>query len=215
MVKLSKTSKLGTFSWSLAAFDTCSGSRNKDGSVVPACQGCYARGGFYRFGAAKRVRAHNLQDWKREDWVADMVTALSKQTHFRWFDSGDLYSVKLAEKIYQVMMLTPQVKHWLPTRMVKFSKFAAVIDRMRSLPNVMVRFSSDSVTGEFIPGVHGSVIVEAADTAPESTFVCGAYTRGGKCGDCRACYDREVDVIAYPAHGSTMKKVIMMRKAGV
>lgn len=210
MVKLSTTSKLGTKSWSLQAFDTCPGSRNKDGSVVPACQGCYARGGFYRFGAAKQVRAANFDDWKRFSWTEDMINALSKQTHFRWFDSGDMYSLELAEKIYVVMACTPHVKHWLPTRMAKFAKFQSIINRMKTLPNVMVRFSSDSVKGEFTPGVHGSTIVPSADTAPENTFVCGAYTRGGKCGDCRACYDKNIDVIAYPAHGATMKKVIRL-----
>ena len=213
MLKLSKTSKLGTFSWSLAAFDTCPGAKLGNGEVAAACQGCYARGGFYRFGAAKRVRAENQIDWKRDGWVTDMVKSLAKQTHFRWFDSGDMYTLELAEKIYSVMVATPHVKHWLPTRMVKFAKFAEVIGKMRALDNVMVRFSSDSVTGEFIAGVHGSVIVPAADEAPESTFVCGAYTRGGKCGDCRACYDKNVDVIAYPAHGATMKKVIRISLA--
>lgn len=213
MVNLSKTSKLGTYSWSLAAFDTCPGAKLKGGEVVAACQGCYARGGFYRFGAAKRVRAENQKDWKRFDWVMDMIVALKRQTHFRWFDSGDMYSLELAEKIYLVMAATPHCQHWLPTRMVKFAKFQDVINRMKTLPNVMVRFSSDSVTGDFIPGVHGSVIVESADKAPSNTFVCGAYSRGGKCGECRACYDKDIPVIAYPAHGATMKKVIRISLA--
>ena len=78
MIKLSKTSKLGTKSWSLQAFDTCPGSRNDDGTVVQACQGCYARTGMYRFGAVKAVRAANKKDWVRPEWVQDMVQALSK-----------------------------------------------------------------------------------------------------------------------------------------
>jgi hypothetical protein len=77
-----------------------------------------------------------------------MVKALDSQRYFRWFDSGDVYSIDLAEKILAVMQATPWVKHWIPTRMAKFAKFKKVLSQMESLPNVKVRFSSDSVTGE-------------------------------------------------------------------
>jgi hypothetical protein len=137
-----------------------------------------------------------------------MVQALKKDKHFRWFDSGDMYSLELAEKIYSIMKATPTTKHWLPTRMAKFSKFQDVLARMQALPNVMVRFSSDAVDGTFTPGVHGSTILPDADKAPEGVTVCQAYNQGGKCLDCRACYSKEVAVIGYPAHGKKMAKVI-------
>jgi hypothetical protein len=108
------------------------------------------------------------------------------------------------------MEATPHVKHWLPTRMAKFSKFQPVLEAMQALPNVMVRFSSDSVSGEFTKGVHGSTIIHDAESAPEGVTVCGAYNHGGKCNGCRACYDKEVAVIGYPAHGRKMAKVIRL-----
>ena len=117
--------------------------------MVDACKGCYATQGFYNFSQPKAVRADNKQDWQRDEWVTDMVAALKKESYFRWFDSGDMYSVKLAEKMLAVMMATPHVKHWLPTRMYKFEKFASVLAKMQALPNVMVRFSSDSVIGQY------------------------------------------------------------------
>ena len=46
------------------------------------------------------------------------------------------------------MERTQWVKHWLPTRQYKFSKFADVIERMNKLDNVVVRLSSDSVQGK-------------------------------------------------------------------
>ena len=123
-LKLSVTSKLdGIRSWSLQALDTCPGSKTADGTLVPACSGCYATTGNYRFANVKAPREHNRQDWQREDWVRDMVMELVNDEFFRWFDSGDMYSLELAQKIYQVMELTPWVKHWLPTRMEKFPKF--------------------------------------------------------------------------------------------
>ena len=210
MLKLSKTSKLGTKSWSLQALDTCPGSKNPDGSLVPACSGCYATTGMYHFGAVKAVRLDNREDAKRAGWVADMVAALKKEKHFRWFDSGDMYSLELAEKIYSIMVSTPSTKHWLPTRMAKFPKFSDVIARMQALPNVMVRFSSDAVDGTFTAGVHGSTILPDATSAPAGVTVCRAYEQGGKCLDCRACYDKSVAVIGYPAHGKKMAKVIRL-----
>ena len=47
-MKLSKTSKLGTKSWSLQALETCPGSVGDNGELVPACSGCYATINCYR-----------------------------------------------------------------------------------------------------------------------------------------------------------------------
>jgi hypothetical protein len=44
--------------------------------------------------------------------------------------------------------------------------------------------------------------------------LCKAYDNGGKCNGCRACYDKSVDVIAYPAHGRSMQKVINIKLQG-
>ena len=206
MIKLSKPSKMPCFSWSLQALDTCPGSKDKEGNLVPACKGCYATDGNYRFKNVISSREHNRKDWKREDWADDMVKALDNSRYFRWFDSGDCYSVKLAEKILEVMKRTPWVSHWLPTRMHKFPKFRAVFDKMEALPNVVVRYSSDSITGETIPGSNTSTIVQYADDAPSTASVCEAYTRDGKCIDCRECWKKDVPLIVYPAHGRKMNK---------
>jgi len=207
MIKLSKTSKLdGIMSWSLQALDTCPGSKDSLGELVPACQGCYATTGNYRFANVKKPREFNREDWKREDWIDDMVKALDSSRYFRWFDSGDMYDLRLANKILDVMIATPWVKHWLPTRMHKFIKFKGVIDRMEALDNVVVRFSSDSVTGERIEGLNTSTIF--SDNLPVGATECQAYQHNGKCNGCRACYDKSVSVIAYKAHGVKMSKVI-------
>ena len=146
-------------------------------------------------------------------WSDDMVTELKNDRYFRWFDSGDMYTLALAEKILEVMKRTPWVNHWLPTRMHKFPKFRIVLSEMQALKNVSVRFSSDSVTGEYTKGLHGSVIIPTPDDIKRGMKLCGAYDNNGACGDCRACYDKKVKVIAYPAHGRKMNKVIMMKRA--
>lgn len=207
--KVSKTSKLGTLSWSLQALETCPGSVAADGSLVAACSGCYATTGCYNFPDTKQVRKDNKAAWQEADWVEVMVARLKKQTHFRWFDSGDMYSLSLAEKMLAVMVATPNTKHWLPTRMYKFPKFHAVLAAMQALPNVMVRYSSDAVDGTFGAG-HGSTIVPAGAAVPAGVTLCHAPSQGGKCLDCRACYDKSVAVIGYQAHGKKMAKVIRL-----
>jgi hypothetical protein len=208
MLKLSKASKMPCKSWSLEALVTCPASKNKDGSLVDACKGCYATTGNYRFPNVKAPRAHNKDDWKRESFVSEFIQELDTERYFRWFDSGDMYDLRLANKILEIMQATPWVNHWLPTRMHKFAKFAEVIAKMEALPNVVVRKSSDSVTGGVIDGLTTSTIAPDATSAPEGAKVCEAYTRGGKCGTCRLCWSKDVALVAYPAHGAKMLKVV-------
>jgi len=214
MIKISVTSKLdGIRSWSLQALDTCPGSISSPGVLVDACKGCYATTGNYNYPNVKAPRLSNREDWERVDWVSDMVSALQNDRFFRWFDSGDMYTLGLAEKILEVMRLTPWCSHWLPTRMHKFPKFALVLQEMRALPNVSARFSSDSINGKYTKGLHGSVIVADPDQTTKAMTLCRAYENAGKCSGCRACWDRSVKVIAYPAHGRKMNKVIQILKA--
>ena len=214
MNKLSKTSKLDNIlSWSLQAIETCPGSLSASGVLVDACSGCYATTGCYNFKGTKAVRADNKAAWQEAGWVQTMTTALRKQRFFRWFDSGDMYSLSLARKMLEVMKATPQVQHWLPTRMHKFPKFSAIIAEMQALPNVMVRPSSDAVDGTYTKGVHGSTILPAGMPVPAGVVACTAPDNGGKCNGCRACYSKDVPVVAYIAHGRKMAKVIRLAVA--
>jgi hypothetical protein len=206
--KLSKASKMPCRSWSLQALETCPASIGADGELVDACKGCYATDGNYRFSNVKAPRLHNREDWKQADWVDAMVAELDNDRYFRWFDSGDMYSLKLAEKIYAVMLATPWTRHWLPTRMHKFAKFADILAKMEALPNVVVRLSSDSINGDIIAGNTTSTIIPTISHRKPKMTICEAYEREGKCATCRACWDKDVEVVAYVAHGRKMAKQI-------
>ena len=228
--KLSNTSKMPSKSWSLPAWETCLGARitnydtNKD-DVSPACKGCYALTGAYMFPNTIKARMHNAEDWKKTDWVDAMVKAIGKAKYFRWFDSGDVYAVALAEKIALVIKATPNCLHWLPTRAHKDNGIFSVYKRMTTqysymkssfgepirqdnsdyLPNAIIRYSSDSVTGNRLSNKMGlnSVIIQSEDdfVAEKGYALCRAFKRGGECGKCRACWSSEVDTIAYVYHG--------------
>lgn len=207
VVKLSNTSKLGCKSWSLQAIETCPAAKDEKGELVPACKGCYATSGAYRFNIVKKVRFDNKQAWQVESFESDFIQALSKEKFFRWFDSGDMYSLALAEKMYNIMLHTPQVKHWLPTRMHKFKKFHNVLERMQALPNVNVRLSSDGINGELIQtslNSTNSTIISA--NSDYDGFVCPSSLQDGKCKACKACFNKEVKTVAYIGHGVAMLK---------
>jgi len=181
--------------------------RDKNGELVPACKGCYAVSGTYRFKVVKNASEENRKDWKRDDWAQDMIEELDNDRYFRWFDSGDIYSIRLAEKILEICTATPWTRHWIPTRMYKLGKFRAILERLNALPNVVVRYSSDGVNGETIDGAEfQSTIISDKTKLNSSLKICRAYENGGKCAKCRACWSKENKIIAYIGHGASMRK---------
>jgi Gene product 88 len=175
--KISQTSKLSARSWSLQARESCPGSIGENGQPVEACAACYATQGSYNFPAVIESRAFNRDDWKRSDFVASMVQALQNDRYFRLFDSGDFVSVELAQKWLEIFRACPWVSFWVPTRSHKFEKFRQVFDQMKKLQNVALRFSSDSITGEFTPGLHGSIILHPDAPTPEGVTRCNSPGR--------------------------------------
>lgn len=204
MPKLSNTTKMQikgkrVRSWSLNAGITCPGSHDS-----PVCEGCYAKKGMYRFPVVKDARTYNRQDYHKADWCDRMVAKVKRLDYFRWFDSGDIETVELATKIYEVIKRTPSVKHWLPTRSDKLSKLAKVIDSIDTLPNVSVRRSADNIgiaDNLERPNVISYVIKH--DDIPNATalgiHICPATTSAQtSCNTCTMCYTSKP--VAYLVH---------------
>ena len=213
MIKISKPTKMKITGkrvgcWSLEARKSCPGSKNPDGSVVEVCQSCYAIKGMYRFPVVKAVRQNNQQDYHRDDWVDDMVKEVAKFDYFRWFDSGDIETPELAQKIYQVIESTPHCKHWLPTRSDKISSIAYHLTRPReaysqeyyhptaiaALQNVALRPSADNIglNNQERTGVNSYVIKpeEIFEAKRQGIHVCpvGINPSQKSCDTCTMCY---------------------------
>ena len=208
--KLSGTSKMPCKSWSLPAWETCPSARSENGKPVDACSNCYALQGAYQWKPAKELRAYNLENWKLNTWVEDMVILINKEGKrnkknlFRWFDSGDIYCSDLAKKIEQVLKATPNIRHWIPTRQYKDKKIKVILDRMNTLDNVVVRFSSDSTNGAMLDSSYNSTITPSPEDIKSSkgVSICRAYERKGKCASCTACWSKKITTIVYPLHGN-------------
>lgn len=215
-ILFSSPSKMPCFTWSTLARVHCPGSRSRDEltgmmQLVAACKVCYAAAGHYRHESTKLVREFNAQEWEHSDFVDGFVAKLFGHMFFRWFDSGDLHSVQLAEKIYQIMLLSPKTLFWLPTRSWKLPKFKNVIDRMQKLANCVVRFSSDSITGKLAPTDNPQSIIygNIDELTAVNGFQCKAYNGKNsdpQCGTCRACWSKDVPIVGYAGHGTSFAK---------
>jgi len=187
---LSKPSKMPGWSIGIPAKECNTGSKlvNVKGSV---CEGCYALKGCYVFAVVQKAQYKRLEAIQHPDWVQAMATLINskKPDVFRWHDSGDVQDVQHLEKIFEVCRLTPNKRHWMPTRE------AWIKDHMHKAPaNLVVRFSS--------PMVDQGPVKSWANTSTVSTKsrTCPAPDNNNECGSCRACWDPLVKNIEYGKH---------------
>jgi len=186
---MTRTSKMPGLSYSLPAWECKTGSklRKIKNSV---CSACYAlKGNYTRYKAIKAAQYVRLASLNSELWTAAIVTQIKRQKYFRWHDAGDVQDLQHLNKIYEVCRLTPGTKHWMPTRE------AWIKDHLDGKPdNLVIRFSApmiDQAAPASWPN-SSEVVTEGAS--------CPAPKQGGKCGDCRQCWDPAVKVISYGKH---------------
>ncbi len=187
---LSKPSKMPGWSIGIPAKECKTGGKlvNVKGSV---CEGCYALKGCYVFKVVQEAQYKRLKAIRHPDWVTAMATLINskKADVFRWHDSGDVQDVQHLEKIFKVCELTPEKRHWMPTRE------AWIKDHMHKAPaNLVVRFSS--------PMIDQGPVKSWANTSTVSTKSrsCPAPDNNNECGSCRACWDPLVKNIEYGKH---------------
>jgi len=178
------------------------------------CSDCYALKANYQYPSVKKAQATRLAAIENPRWVPAMVSMLRKAHGLdggkparavsdpgwhRWHDAGDIQSEAHLHAMCEVARQTPELVHWLPTREVGIvSAFWAAGHKEPS--NLRIRVSATKIDGA--PSSRFPLTSSVYDKAPprEGAHVCPAYTQGGKCGDCRACWSRDVAEVAYPRH---------------
>jgi len=198
---LSLPSKMPGHSFSISA------KRCKVGAALrkvagSTCSKCYALKGRYVFPnvAAAMERRYQAMRANPTAWAAGMIASIRKtgDKHFRWHDSGDLQGMNHLFAIVVIAEATPWVQHWLPTR-----EYALVREYLRqygSFPvNLTVRVSAPMI-GSVASEWENSSSVDAARTPMTAWVDCPASKQGNKCMDCRACWDKDVEVVNYKKH---------------
>ena len=158
------------------------------------CFKCYADNrGRYRFPNVKDALIRRLESLGHRDWIPAMAVLIKGKKFFRWHDSGDLQGPEHLKNIFEVCKLTPDTMHWLPTQERKFLPLS-----QDSIPkNLIIRLSN--AKNDTKPGnawSHWSTVV----TRPRAGHVCPAPEQGNNCGDCRACWSRDVHEVQYKIH---------------
>ena len=190
---LSKPSKMPGPAYNLPASQCITGAKlvKVKGST---CSGCYALKGRYRFPNVKDAMQRRLSKLHDPRWVEAMVTLINKQPVFRWHDSGDLQSVQHLNNIFEVCKLTPDTRHWLPTREARFISLMDPDVVPKNLKIVLSdHMNNQRVTPAWWPYTSGV-------TTDHNQVSCPASNQGNKCLDCRKCWDRGTSRVIYGKH---------------
>ena len=196
---LSTPSKMPCLAYNLPAVTTCRIGALLTRTPGSVCFRCYAAKGRYVFKESEEASFRRLKtlDDSPELWAAHMVALLRKKkgkraSHFRWHDSGETRGPNHAAAIVWIAERVPNVRFWIPTR--EYGVWAKV----ESIPsNLCVRLSAHMV-GTKPPQVRG-LPTSTVDWS-EAPANCPAPKQGGKCLDCRRCWDTSFPNVNYHKH---------------
>lgn len=201
---LSKPSKMPGYAYSLPAKECLAGSKLREikGST---CSGCYAMKGRYSFANVQNALYRRLESITKEFWVEAMAELITRrnQSYFRWHDSGDLQSVNHFARICQIAETTPTVNHWLPTREYKI--VSDYVGNGGIIPdNLNVRFSAHMIGGSVpkFPRLANLITISTVSKNEDysDAFNCPARFQDNNCGDCRACWNKDIFHVDYHYH---------------
>jgi len=206
---LSKTSKMPTMSINSSAFLCNTGSKlNKIEGTV--CENCYALKGFYAFPKVKQSLIEKTLNYRKPEWVGAVVISILldnkgkwDKNYFRFHDSGDVQDVEHLDKIVQIANHLPNLTFWLPTKEKKF--LHDYLKSGRTIPvNLVVRVSGFYVDEDKdVVGRYSNYSVVLDEKSVEEMSgeysVCPSSKQGNQCLDCRACWDKNIQV-AYLKH---------------
>jgi hypothetical protein len=165
------------------------------------CAHCYALRGRYVFAVVRRALEKRLKSLSHPFWIEALTILIrhSRDTHFRWHDSGDLQGLQHLRNIVAVCKNLPEVKFWLPTREYQ------TVEAYRRIggeipPNLCIRYSAHLIDGAppLRYGLPASTVSSQRQNAPPGAYRCPAARKDNKCGRCRACWDQAVKIVDFP-----------------
>lgn len=209
---LSEPSKMPCHGYSIPASKCITGTKLREVEGT-TCSDCYACKGRYPSPNVQNAMSYRFGSLDNPYWVDAIVSLIrmTKDSEFRWHDSGDVQSVEHLHKIVLVANALPEVLFWLPTREYKIAlDYEKQFGKLRTLaPNLCVRFSAhmvDSAAPNYgfpTSTVHTSSLdnpFKMINSIPADSHVCPSRNQGNKCQSCRACWDPTITNVSYPKH---------------
>ena len=195
---LGKPSKMPGYSTSLPA-KACKVGQKLAKIAGSVCSKCYADDrGNYAYPNVQLGLSRRLAALEHPQWVDGMVRLISHYVaaadpYFRIHDSGDIQSVGHLLRWVAIAKAIPSVAFWMPTKEGRMVK-AAMALVAEWPPNLVVRMSAPMIR-QAPPRSFDGLLSSTVQSG--EGFECEAYTRGNKCGPCRACWSPEVENIDY------------------
>jgi hypothetical protein len=219
-ISLSAPSKMPSYGWGIPAMLTCPGAKLsiREHGDDAVCNECYATGGFYLMPSVQSQQlarrawiARSLASDDGAEFVATMVTMIAKsvsktgEPYFRGHDSGDFYSVAYIGAWQRICEALPHVRFWFPTRSHIVANLLPALQRLASLPNVIVRPSATRLDepAPIVPGLSAGTSVRRSRTLPIAGQPdCPATTGTPECNahGCRRCWDEPAVALTYVEH---------------
>ncbi len=191
------------YSWGIPASRCRTGARlGKASNSV--CAACYALKGAYTWKRVSLAYERRLRLFDKDGWEKNMAilvnwqAAKTGQAYFRWFDSGDLQSEVMLEKVVSVARLTPVISHWLPTR--EYQIVSSYRSREELPANLAVRLSAHFIDMA-PPSLLGLPTSTVRDVGEVVGYACPARDYSpARCSSCRGCWDPLVKNVSYDLH---------------
>lgn len=195
--------------------------RNVAGAI---CSICYALKGRYLFENVVKAQTKRFDSLLDPEWSKNMSLLINKKEksgYFRWHDAGDLQGEWHLDKIARVAIKLPHIKFWLPTR--EYSIVSSWLMTHTKPKNLIIRLSAMMLDGK-PPTILARKLGLPMSGASDTDWNCPAsltdknshvWSKEGKtalskeqirelgfgyCGNCRMCWDENVELVNYKKH---------------
>jgi hypothetical protein len=155
----------------------------------------------------KTALSHNTSKFMLKDWSNDFsfyIKNILDLKYFRWFDSGDLYSILMLEKICEIADNCKKIKFWLPTRrkdlLIAYWEANNKIPLRKLHPNLIIRLSAKDVNVRADTKTAKKIGVNVSTVTDQDNYTCNAKDQGGSCLDCRDCWKQSKFNVRYYLH---------------
>ena len=116
------------------------------------CSDCYAEKGrfavFHK--TVQPAQYRRLESLEHPKWSQAMAFLINRYSHeyFRWLSAGDVPNVEFLMNVHKVATLTPDTRHWLPTREYRIVKKYKALVGATQPENLVIRLSAHMVNGQ-------------------------------------------------------------------